>query len=74
MPIQEIGRKQSQKAHVPTRRLTALDGLRGVAAVVVVLHHTFYLNPAWPGTQGGAAVASGSVMWWLSYTPLKVGS
>jgi peptidoglycan/LPS O-acetylase OafA/YrhL len=56
-----------------SNRLRSLDGLRGVAAAVVVLHHTFltrsslavpYLNP-YPTQRGTAA-------WWATYTPLHL--
>jgi peptidoglycan/LPS O-acetylase OafA/YrhL/GNAT superfamily N-acetyltransferase len=30
----------------PTRRIGALDGLRGVAALIVLVHHSLLLNPA----------------------------
>lgn len=53
-------------------RLTALDGLRGLAAVVVLLHHAFYTNPEFPGAPGGGHAPVGSPMWWISYTPLKL--
>ncbi|CAM5506819.1 Peptidoglycan/LPS O-acetylase OafA/YrhL OS=Leifsonia shinshuensis OX=150026 GN=HNR13_003368 PE=4 SV=1 [Leifsonia shinshuensis] len=53
-------------------RLTALDGLRGLAAVVVVLHHSLYTNPEFPGAPGGGHAPAGSFMWWISYTPLKL--
>lgn len=53
-------------------RLTALDGLRGLAAVVVLLHHSLYTNPDFPGAPGGGHAPVGSAMWWISYTPLKL--
>jgi peptidoglycan/LPS O-acetylase OafA/YrhL len=53
-------------------RLTALDGLRGLAAVVVLLHHALYTNPDFPGAPGGGHAPAGSPMWWISYTPLKL--
>ena len=56
----------------PVPRLAALDGLRGVAALVVVFHHisliaTPYLEPA-----NGGPVVPFSLWWWLEYTPLKL--
>ncbi|WP_223360018.1 acyltransferase family protein [Leifsonia sp. ZF2019] len=54
-----------------TGRLTALDGLRGLAAVIVVFHHALYTNPDFPGAPGGGDAPVGSALWWISYTPLK---
>lgn len=53
-------------------RLAALDGVRGLAAFVVLLHHALYTDPDFPGTPGGGSAAAGSPMWWISYTPLKL--
>ncbi|WP_223694567.1 acyltransferase family protein [Leifsonia poae] len=56
----------------PNGRLAALDGLRGLAALIVVAHHSLYTNPDFPGTPGAGSVQTGSAMWWISYTPLKL--
>ncbi|MEO7005723.1 MAG: acyltransferase [Terrimesophilobacter sp.] len=53
-------------------RLTALDGLRGVAALVVLLHHTLLLNPEFPGSPPGEDFTGGALFSWLSFSPLKV--
>lgn len=54
-----------------SRRMASLDGLRGIAAVVVLLNHSFVLVPsvadAFNGTEKGHGVA-----WWFTYTPLHV--
>jgi peptidoglycan/LPS O-acetylase OafA/YrhL len=60
--------------HAPRRRnrdrLHALDGLRGFAAFLVVLHHVLLI--AQPVSQPSGAPAVGSVWWWLERTPLKL--
>ncbi|GAA1446706.1 acyltransferase [Leifsonia poae] len=53
-------------------RLAALDGLRGLAALIVLAHHAMYTNPTFPGTPGAGNVQTGSPMWWITYTPLKL--
>jgi peptidoglycan/LPS O-acetylase OafA/YrhL len=53
-------------------RLTALDGLRGVAALVVLLHHTFLLNPQFPGSPPGEDYTGGTLFSWMSFSPLKI--
>jgi peptidoglycan/LPS O-acetylase OafA/YrhL len=51
-------------------RLHALDGLRGVAAFLVVLHHVLLI--AQPVSQPPGEPAVGTVWWWLERTPLKL--
>lgn len=52
-----------------TTRLAALDGLRGVAAVVVVVHHALLTFPALADGYFDRA-ASDPLAWSLTYTPL----
>jgi peptidoglycan/LPS O-acetylase OafA/YrhL len=55
-------------------RLTQLDGLRGLAAMIVVIHHTMLLSPGFAATYMGDGVIppQWSPEWWLSATPLKL--
>ena len=54
-------------------RFPALDGLRGVAALVVLLHHVAFVVPAFATTYFTQELpATGSLLWWFSYTPLKL--
>jgi peptidoglycan/LPS O-acetylase OafA/YrhL len=55
----------------PAHRLAALDGLRGVAAVIVVLHHTLAVAAPHLAPSSGP-VQVGSAWWWLTETPFKV--
>lgn len=51
-------------------RLHALDGLRGIAAFIVVLHHVLLI--AQPVSQPAGEPAMWSTWWWLERTPLKL--
>ncbi|MBC7403832.1 MAG: acyltransferase [Microbacteriaceae bacterium] len=57
-------------ARISSSRLASLDGLRGVAAMVVVFHHLYLVAEPVLRQQGGIGV--GSALWWLSQTPLKL--
>ena len=53
-------------------RLTSLDGLRGVAAMVVVLCHSLLIVPPMAASiVGGAEPAVGTAEWFLLRTPLR---
>ena len=72
--MSETPRAQGTAARTDTR-LSALDGLRGVAAAIVVLHHTLLLTPAISNVyMQGPFPERGTPAWWLSYTPLKIAS
>ncbi|CAN5280164.1 acyltransferase [soil metagenome] len=56
-----------------TQRLPQLDGLRGVAALIVVFHHSMLLSASFAATymRNGDIPAVGSALWFLTATPLK---
>lgn len=54
-------------------RLRALDGLRGLAALVVLLHHTLLASaPQLADPYAGLAQSRSTVVWLLTYTPLHI--
>lgn len=55
------------------RRLPTLDGLRGVAALVVVVHHVLLSQPvlAAPYLDPAAGAETG-LAWWFTWTPLHL--
>jgi peptidoglycan/LPS O-acetylase OafA/YrhL len=56
-------------------RLVSLDGLRGVAAVVVLLHHLALTFPQIANTYLRADIApppGGSLAWWFTSTPAQL--
>lgn len=59
------------EAQSTVARVRALDGLRGLAAIVVVIHHSVLALPAADRALDGSAPV-GSTAWWLTYSPLHV--
>jgi peptidoglycan/LPS O-acetylase OafA/YrhL len=54
-------------------RLGSLDGLRGIAALVVLIHHTLLINPALAARYRTSDPHTASVRAWaLTYTPLHL--
>src|SRR5690349_3622815 len=58
---------QASRGEAPTRRVTGLDGIRGLAALFVVVHHTYLESfPGYPVNTGPSWLA------WLLYGHLAV--
>ncbi|GAA1829617.1 acyltransferase family protein [Agromyces salentinus] len=55
----------------PRRRLHALDGLRGLAAVIVLVHHSLLVVPALAAPYYGGRAEPGAT-WLLVHTPLHL--
>lgn len=70
----EPRRDQEAVSSAGPRRLAALDGLRGLASVVVLLHHIALLHPAVAAIYlfGAPPPAPGSALWVLTGTPLQL--
>jgi peptidoglycan/LPS O-acetylase OafA/YrhL len=57
----------------PRTRLVALDALRGVAAVIVLVHHVSMTAPSISAAYSSSAnVAVFSAGWWVTLSPLKI--
>lgn len=53
-------------------RLPALDGLRGTAAAVVVVHHSLLVSPALATSYRAGSPEPTGWAWWLTRTPLHL--
>jgi peptidoglycan/LPS O-acetylase OafA/YrhL len=55
-------------------RYRSLDGLRGIAALVVAICHTLLIQPGLMNAYAlPASIEPGTLHWWLSFSPLHLG-
>lgn len=56
-----------------TARYTSLDGLRGVAALVVLIHHCLLVSPELAdAVDGDGSALVDAWVWWVTFTPLHL--
>ena len=60
------------KSGAKESRLASLDGLRGLAAAIVLIHHALLTFPNLAGPYRPNAASAFSFDWWLTYTPLHL--
>lgn len=56
----------------PRGRIASLDGLRGVAALVVVVYHVLLTQPALAAPYLDGAAPVDTATWWATFTPLHL--
>lgn len=56
----------------PASRFASLDGLRGVAALVVVIHHAFLVSPLFAAANYGSDLGGEGIRFWMSYSPIHL--
>ncbi len=67
--------QEASSAHpaAPIRRYSGLDGLRGTAALVVLVCHTFLVVPGLAFAYfTPERIVRGSLAWWATFSPLHV--
>jgi peptidoglycan/LPS O-acetylase OafA/YrhL len=68
-----VAPSESAARELPRGRVRALDGLRGLAALVVLLHHVLLASaPQLAYAYDGVPQPRGAVVWLLTYTPLHI--
>ena len=63
---------QSLDAPLSSQRYRSLDGLRGVAALIVVVYHLLQVVPALAAAHFVSAAPLFSPSWWLEKTPVRL--
>ena len=71
-PASVVDTTRATSRHPSARRLTELDGVRGIAAVIVVVWHSLLMTEL--GSQITEPHELWSLQWWLFDTPLRLGS
>lgn len=56
----------------PRNRITSLDGLRGIAALIVVVYHVFLTQPALAAPHLDPAAPLDTGTWWATFSPLHL--
>lgn len=56
----------------PTSRLSSLDGVRGIAALIVVVHHAFLVSPSFAAAYYGGDIGDGLIRSLAVYSPLHL--
>lgn len=56
-----------------SERMSALDGLRGYSALVVVFCHCLLVFPSFSAAYGMSSDGATTAHWWVTYTPLHLG-
>lgn len=56
----------------PSRRISSLDGLRGLAALIVVIYHALLTSPQFSRVHFGDAVPVAPWMWLFTWSPLHL--
>lgn len=67
-----VSRSVSGAERRERQRITQLDGLRGMAALVVVFHHALLVDPGLGQQHGTRQGDPMGMTWWLSQTPLRL--
>jgi peptidoglycan/LPS O-acetylase OafA/YrhL len=75
MPVPEVvhdGVRGDEATPARPGRLAGLDGLRGVAALVVLVHHSLLLTPALMGVHDDPEAPRSALVQWVTATPLHL--